>query len=91
MSRETPLSQAETYAISIYQILRHPQFVKGLRDIRRGRPFDAELGEESWFYERGRLFGCIAPLSMPLRLKDGSLNPKAVELFVGAMKQGLIL
>jgi hypothetical protein len=91
MSRETPLSQAETYSISIYQILRHPQFVKGLCDIRTGRPFDAELAEDGWFYERGRLFGCIAPLSMPLKLNDDSLNPQAVELFAAAMKRGLIL
>ena len=37
------------------------------------------LEDDYWAYERGRLFGAIAPLSMPL-FKGKSLNPKAVSI-----------
>jgi hypothetical protein len=78
--------------------MRSPHFARGLDDIRAGRPFTepatADLSwsataNASWEYERGRLFGAIAPLSMPIFI-DGCLNPKAVRLCALAFERGLI-
>jgi hypothetical protein len=70
--------------------MRHPHFIIGLNDIRAGRPFNADLVDVYWAYERGRLFGAIAPLSMPLFIMDKHLNPKAVALFDAAFERKLI-
>ena len=42
------------------------------------------------FHERGRLFGHIAPLDMPLRV-GGQLNPKAAALCDAAFERRLII
>jgi hypothetical protein len=68
--------------------MRHPQFAAGLSDIRNGKPF-ADADDLLWSYERGRLFGAIAPTTMPLFV-GGRLNPRAVALFKAAMKRRLI-
>jgi hypothetical protein len=70
--------------------MRHPHFARGLDDIRAGRAFADDVDDDYWAYERGRLFGAIAPLSMPL-FDDKRLNPKAVKLFVAASDRGFIL
>jgi hypothetical protein len=69
--------------------MRHPHFERGLDDIRAGRPFADHVADEYWAYERGRLFGAIAPLSMPLFV-GRKLNPKAVRLFEAASDRNLI-
>jgi hypothetical protein len=69
--------------------MRHPHFARGLDDIRAGRAFADHVADEYWAYERGRLFGAIAPLSMPLFI-GGRLNPKAVRLFETASDRNLI-
>jgi hypothetical protein len=69
--------------------MRHPHFANGLDDIREGRPFAAHICDEFWAYERGRLFGAIAPKSMPLFI-DGRLNPMAVNLCEAAFERRLI-
>jgi hypothetical protein len=74
-------------------IMEHPHFERGLDDIRAGQPFADHVDDRFWAYERGRLFGAIAPPSMPL-FDDTSgrwLNPKAVRLFIAATVRGLIL
>jgi hypothetical protein len=72
--------------------MRSPAFARGLADIRAGRPFDADLATEdvSWDYERGRLFGAIASLSMRLFI-GRKLNPKAVGLCEAAFNRKLII
>jgi len=69
--------------------MRHPHFANGLDDIRAGRPFADHVTDEFWAYERGRLFGAIAPRSMPLFI-DGRLNSKAVSVFKAASVRRLI-
>jgi hypothetical protein len=69
--------------------MRHPHFARGLSDIRAGRAF-AEVYDDYWAYERGRLFGAIAPVSMPLFI-GGRLNPKAVALFDLAWERRLVI
>ena len=69
--------------------MRHPHFASGLDDIRAGRPFADHIADEYWAYERGRLFGAIAPRSMPLFTND-RLNPKAVSLYEAASQRRLI-
>jgi hypothetical protein len=64
-----------------------PEFARGFADVRNGVAFDWRI--DSWSYERGRLFGYIAPLSMPLRTGQ-QLNPKAVALCGAAFKRKLI-
>jgi hypothetical protein len=72
-------------------IMRHPNFARGLDDIRAGCPFADHVADDYWAYERGRLFGAIAPLSMPLFLSGKKLNPKAVRLFDVAADRKLII
>ena len=75
--------QVETSTCSPTTIMLHPHFARGLDDIRAGRSFADDVHDHYWAYERGRLFGAIAPSSMPLF--DGKrLNPKAVRLFIAA-------
>ena len=45
--------------------------------MRNGLPFNPN--NDAWDYERGRCFGFIAPLDMPLRIGT-RLNPKALKL-----------
>jgi hypothetical protein len=69
--------------------MRHPHFAIGLADIRAGRTFNDRLEDDLWAYERGRLFGAIAPLSLPL-LIGKKLNPVAIRVFAGACERGWI-
>jgi hypothetical protein len=81
--------QVETGICSPMTIMKHPHFARGLDDIRAGRPFADDIHDSYWGYERGRLFGAIAPRSMPLF--DGKrLNPNAVRLFIAAIERSLI-
>lgn len=68
--------------------MRSPMFAFGLDAIRSGRPFDADI--DDWSYDRGRLFGAIAPFTMPLRIED-KINPKAVRLYEAAAKRGYLI
>jgi hypothetical protein len=69
-------------------------FETGLNDVRRGIPFDWRIGgddiSKSWFYERGRHFGSVAPLGMQLRI-NGKLNPMAVALYGAASRKKFII
>jgi hypothetical protein len=69
--------------------MRHPNFAQGLADKRAGRPFNADVVDDYWAYERGRLFGAIAPLTMPLFVGK-KINPKAIALFDRAFDRKLI-
>ena len=82
------LEQVPTTLITTRALMASPDFEIGLSDVRRGIPFDWRDG--SWDYERGRLFGHIAPLNMPLRI-GGRLNPKAVALCEAASNRRLIV
>jgi hypothetical protein len=65
----------------------HAQSARGLDDIRAGRPFADHVADEYWAYERDRLFGAIAPRSMPLFI---GRRLKAVRLFETAADRKLI-
>src|SRR5262249_23711601 len=69
--------QVRTRRVSTHSIIASSEFARGLEDVRAGRPFNADNG--SWDYERGRAFGFIAPLDIPLRI-GRKLNPKALKL-----------
>ena len=79
---------ARTYVVSIRTIVRSEEFARGLDEARKGLPFNADNDE--WEYERGRCFGFIAPLDMPLRL-GRALNPKALKLAAAAFARKLII
>jgi hypothetical protein len=79
--------QVPTIPITVPSILRHPAFKRGLDEIRAGVAFDSLT--DCWYYERGRLFGAIAPLNMLLHV-GGKLNPQAIKLYTAAAKRGLI-
>lgn len=85
MSKE----QIKTSPCSAAAIMRHPHFARGLEDIRAGRPFADHVGDEYWAYERGRLFGALAPPALRVFAK-GRLNSKAVLLYQAASDRGLI-
>ena len=78
------VEQADTHAVSTYEIVSSSDFARGLAEVRAGLPFNAN--EDSWDYERGRCFGFIAPLDMPLRI-GSRLNPKALKLAEAAFSQ----
>ena len=82
--------QVRTFSCSVKAIMRHRHFAIGFDDIRSGRPFNCDLDDGYWAYERGRLLGAIMPLSMSLYAAAGKLNPKAVALFQAACERRLI-
>ena len=73
--------------------MRTTAFRQGVSDARAGRRprFDGEFIDASttdvdfanaqWAYERGRLFGTIAPHNLLVVTKDQRLNPKAARLY----------
>jgi hypothetical protein len=83
--------QAFTRGVTTAWIMLRPAFLRGVEDVRAGRPptFDDPDGS-SWCYERGRLFGAIAPVSMPIKIK-GKLNHRAIALFDAAFDRNLII
>jgi hypothetical protein len=80
--------QARTHAASIRSIVASTAFARGVEEVRRGLPFNPD--DDSWDYERGRCFGFIAPLDMPLRI-GRALNPKALKLAEAAFKRKLLI
>jgi len=80
--------QARTRAVSIRSIIASREFARGLDEVRKGLPFNPDNGD--WDYERGRCFGFIAPLGMPLRI-GGALNPKALKLAAAAFERKLLI
>ena len=86
--RSTTSGQVPTWGVSIETVMSTPEFKRGLDDVRNGVAFDWRIDE--WEYERGRLFGFIAPPDMPLRIAD-KLNPKAIALYKAARTRRLII
>jgi hypothetical protein len=85
--------QVVTSCCSSERIMRHPNFAKGVMDRRTGRPFDTKAEDNLWAYERGRQWATIAPMDMPVFVKEKNrlkLNPKAVRLFSAASDRGYI-
>jgi hypothetical protein len=80
--------QASTRRVSTHSIVASREFARGLDEVRKGLPFNPDNGD--WSYERGRCFGFIAPLDMPLRI-GGRLNPKAVKLADAAFARKFLI
>jgi hypothetical protein len=80
--------QARTHSVTIRSIVASREFARGLDEVRNGFPFNPDNDE--WNYERGRCFGFIAPLDMPLRI-GGRLNPKALKLAEAAFSRKLLI
>jgi hypothetical protein len=84
MSRE----QARTRRVSTRDIVASRGFARGLDEVRKGLPFNPDNGD--WDYERGRCFGFITPLDMPLRI-GRKLNPRALKLAEAAFDRKLLI
>jgi hypothetical protein len=80
--------QADVFLVDLYSIVASKEFALGLEEVRAGLPFNPD--NDSWDYERGRCFGFIAPLDMPLRI-GRKLNPKALALADAAFNRKLLL
>jgi hypothetical protein len=80
--------QAHTRRVTFRSIVASSEFARGLDEVRKGLPFNAD--NDNWNYERGRCFGFIAPLSMPLRI-GRALNPEALKLAEAAFKRKLLI
>jgi hypothetical protein len=80
--------QAHKRIVSIRSIVASREFARGLNEVRNGLPFNPN--NDDWDYERGRCFGFIAPLDMPLRIGTG-LNPKALKLAEAAFSRKLLI
>jgi hypothetical protein len=84
------VDQAPTCRVSVESVMRRANFRLGVEDVRAGRrPRFDDLHDYCWAYERGRLFGRIAPLDMPVFV-NGELNRKAMALFDAACRRGFI-
>jgi hypothetical protein len=86
--RERRAKQARTRPVSIRRIVASREFERGLDEVRDGVPFNPD--NDDWNYERGRCFGFIAPLEMPLRI-GSDLNPKALKLAEAAFSRKLLI
>jgi hypothetical protein len=82
------VEQALTFPVTVRSIIASKEFARGVEEVRRGLPFNPD--NDSWEYERGRCFGFIAPLDMPLRI-GGRLNPKALKLADAAFDRKLLI
>ena len=80
--------QALTRLVTTRSIVARKEFARGLEEVRAGRRFNPDNGD--WDYERGRAFGHIAPLNMPLRI-GRALNPKALKLAKMAFERKLLI
>ena len=80
--------QARTRGVSLRTIVSSREFARGFDEVRKGLPFNPDIDE--WDYERGRCFGFIAPLDMPLRI-GRALNPKALRLAEAAFSRKLLI
>jgi len=86
MSRKR--KQVRTRRVTVRSIVASKHFARGVEEARKGLPFNPDNDE--WDYERGRCFGFIAPLDMPLRIR-GALNPKALKLAEAAFDRKLLI
>lgn len=82
--------QASTRPISTAAIMRHAEFRKGFEDARAGRAPRFDDFADDWFYERGRQFAFIAPLSMSLVIGN-KLNRRALFLLDAALDRKLVI
>jgi hypothetical protein len=57
----------------------HPEFEAGVSDVRKGVPPRFDL--DSWEYERGRQWACLAPRSLPLK-RNGRITAAAFRLYI---------
>ena len=80
--------QAHTVNVSIRSIVASAEFARGVNEVRNGLPFNPD--NDDWNYERGRCFGFIAPLDMPLRIGT-RLNRKALRLATAAFSRKLLI
>ena len=84
----SPRRQARTRRVTICAIVASREFARGVAEVRKGLPFNPD--NDAWNYERGRCFGFIAPLDMPLRI-GRALNPKALKLAEAAFDRKLLI
>jgi len=82
-------SQVSTRPVTTRDIVASREFARGLEEVRKGLPPNWD-SDDSWSYERGRAFGFIAPLDMPLRI-GRALNPKALKLAEAAFDRKLLI
>ena len=80
--------QARTRRVIARSIVASKEFARGLEEVRNNLPFNPD--NNNWDYERGRCFGFIAPLDMPLRI-GRALNPKALKLAEAAFDRNLLI
>src|SRR5262249_14835553 len=69
--------QVATFRTTTQAIMRRPLFAAGVNSVRSGHAPDFDdLDDEYWSYERGRLWACLAPSSMPLTDDQRQTEPK---------------
>jgi len=78
------VEQVPTEPITIESIMYSLAFRQGVVDARAGRPprFDGFSEGDAWQYERGRIFGVIAPRSLNVIMPNARrLNPIAIDFY----------
>jgi hypothetical protein len=75
--------QIKTVPVTWKEIMRKPEFAMGVADMRACKryrhDYDCWDTNTQWNYERGRLFGRLAPRDMTLK-SGRQINPKAIRL-----------
>jgi hypothetical protein len=68
--------------VTAREIMSSQFFALGVSDARAGHPFRADYDkwdvDDQWNYERGRVWGLLAPRRVALKNRKGKLNPDAV-------------
>jgi hypothetical protein len=72
--------QIPTRAVTLRWIMRQPTFALGVADARAARPLRENVDwdtDAAWNYERGRVFGTLAPRSIVFKV-SGQVTTQAL-------------
>jgi hypothetical protein len=75
-------TQADTRFVSLTTILRSRDFRAGVADARSGKPARFDEFADNWFYEWGRQWAFIAPMSL------APTDRRAVRYLINAFDRG---
>ncbi len=70
--------------------MRHPNFARGLEDKRAGLPFNYDIEDEYWAYERGRQFALCISSDKPLFINK-KLNTQVVLICSRAFDKKILI
>jgi hypothetical protein len=95
MSEQRFAQQVKTTRVTFEELVEHPLFARGLREIYFGIAPDWLIPDTHiWEYERGRAIGVWLKLhgySMPDNIIRGEANPQLVKVVRRAWRAGVMI